>query len=110
MAVSILHRITGGALTVAGLAVLVWWLMALADGGKAYADFTKVSTHWAGIAVLVVLTWAFFQHLLSGIRHLFMDTGQAFELKVNKGSAVATMVGSALLTAAMWNYILGVAK
>jgi succinate dehydrogenase / fumarate reductase cytochrome b subunit len=25
--------------------------------------------------VLIGLTWAFFQHLLSGIRHLVMDTG-----------------------------------
>ena len=30
MTVSILHRISGGVLTVAGLAVLTWWLMALA--------------------------------------------------------------------------------
>ena len=27
MTVSILHRVTGGAITVAGLAVLAWWLV-----------------------------------------------------------------------------------
>ena len=27
------------------------------------------------------LTWAFFQHLANGIRHLFMDIGANFELK-----------------------------
>ena len=32
MLVSILHRVTGGALTVAGLALLTWWLLALAGG------------------------------------------------------------------------------
>lgn len=110
MAVSILHRITGAALTVAGLAVLVWWLMALSDGSGAYADFAKAATHWLGIMLLIGLTWAWFQHLLSGVRHLFMDAGQAFELKVNKAAAVATIAGSALLTAAVWIYILGVAK
>ena len=110
MLVSILHRVTGGALTVAGLAVLVWWLSALAGGSEAYADFVKLSTHWFGLLVLIGLSWALFQHLLSGVRHLFMDTGQAFELKVNKTSALATLAGSVLLTAAMWAYILGAAK
>jgi succinate dehydrogenase / fumarate reductase cytochrome b subunit len=58
--------------------------------------------------VLVGLTWSFFQHLLSGIRHLVMDTGAAFELGLNKKSAVLTIVGSVLLTALMWAWLLGV--
>jgi succinate dehydrogenase / fumarate reductase cytochrome b subunit len=110
MAASIFHRITGGALTVVGLAVLTWWLLALADGSDAYADFTAFASHWFGIVVLIGLSWAFFQHLLSGIRHLVMDTGETFELRANKNFAVLTFVGSALLTAALWIYILGVAK
>ena len=110
MAVSILHRITGGALTVAGLAVLTWWLLALSGGADAYDGFASTAGHWAGLAVLIGLSWAWFQHLLSGIRHLFMDAGRAFELSVNKRSAVATLAGSVLLTAALWAYILGVAK
>jgi succinate dehydrogenase / fumarate reductase, cytochrome b subunit len=110
MLVSILHRVTGAALTVAGLAVLTWWLVALADGRDAYNVFTVLAGRWFGLFVLIGLTWAFFQHLLSGIRHLFMDTGQAFELGVNKSAANATLVGSVLLTAALWAYILGVAK
>lgn len=110
MAVSILHRITGGALTVAGLAVLTWWLLAVSAGNAAYADFTKLATHWFGLVVLIGLTWAFFQHLLSGIRHLIMDTGAAYELGINKTAAILTIVGSLVLTAALWFYILGVAK
>jgi len=110
MLVSILHRVTGGALTVAGLAVLTWWLLALAGGQDAYTGFTAVAGQWFGLVVLIGLTWAFFQHLFSGIRHLFMDAGQAFELGVNKSAAVATLVASVLLTAALWFYILGVAK
>ena len=111
MAVSILHRVTGGALTVAGLAVLTWWLLALAGGSESYAGFTKLASDWFGIIVLIGLTWAFFQHLLSGIRHLVMDTGGTFELRANKNFAVATVVASVLLTAALWWYIiLGAAK
>ena len=110
MTVSILHRITGGALTVAGLAVLTWWLLALSGGSDSYATFTQVAGHWAGKVVLIGLTWAFFQHLLSGIRHLVMDTGAGFELKVNKTSALLTIVGSILLTALLWAHFLGVLK
>jgi succinate dehydrogenase / fumarate reductase cytochrome b subunit len=108
MAVSILHRATGVALTIGGLAVLTWWLMALAKGAEIYADFTKVAGSPIGLVVLIGLTWSFFQHLLSGIRHLVMDTGAAFELGVNKTFAILTIVGSVLLTAAVWFYILGV--
>ena len=39
MVVSILHRATGIALSVAGLALLTWCLMALAQGPQAYAAF-----------------------------------------------------------------------
>ena len=110
MTVSILHRITGGALTVAGLAVLTWWLMALAGSSEGYADFTRVATHPIGLVVLIGLTWAAIQHTLSGIRHLVMDTGENFEIGANKRGAIATIVLSVLLTAALWFYILGVAK
>ena len=107
MLVSILHRVTGGALTVAGLAVLTWWLLAIADGPQAYADFTRVATHPIGLVVLIGLTWAFFQHLLSGIRHLTMDAGAAFEIQANQRFAILTVVGALLLTALVWVPILG---
>ena len=107
MLVSILHRMTGAALATAGLALLVWWLMAIADGADAYADFNKAATHPVGLVVLVGLTWAFFQHLLSGIRHLVMDTGAGFELDTNKRFAVLTLVGSLVLTRLVWVPVLG---
>jgi succinate dehydrogenase / fumarate reductase cytochrome b subunit len=110
MAASIIHRATGVALSIAGLTVLTWWLYAIASGPDAYASFTKAATHPVGLVVLIGLTWSFFQHLLSGIRHLVMDTGAAFELGINKTSAILTFVGSVLLTAAVWFYLLGAVK
>ena len=107
MAVSIIHRATGAALSIAGLAVLTWWLVAIARGPAAYATFTQAATHPLGLVVLVGLTWSFFQHLLSGIRHLAMDTGAAFELDTNKRFAILTIIGSLVLTAATWFYLLG---
>ncbi|MFL6752739.1 MAG: succinate dehydrogenase, cytochrome b556 subunit [Sphingomicrobium sp.] len=107
MVVSILHRATGVALSIAGLAILVWWLTAIAQGPHAYAEFMKAAKHPLGLVVLIGLTWSFLQHLLSGIRHLVMDTGQAFELGTNKRFAILTIVGSVLLTAVLWAYVLG---
>jgi len=74
------------------------------------ASVTKVATSPLGLVVLIGITWSFFQHLLSGIRHLVMDTGASFELGVNKTFAILTIVGSIVLTAAVWFYVLGVAK
>lgn len=108
MLVSILHRVTGGALSVAGLGLLAWWLAAIAGGAGPYASFTKAAGHPLGLVVLVGLSWAFFQHLLSGVRHLTMDSGAAFELGANKRFAVLTMIGSVLLTVLLWAYVLGV--
>jgi succinate dehydrogenase / fumarate reductase cytochrome b subunit len=107
MVVSILHRITGMGLSIVGLAVLTWWLMAIAGGSDAYSSFAGAATHWLGKIVLIGLTWAFFQHLFSGIRHLLMDTGMGYELKANKAGANATIVGSIIATALVWAYWLG---
>lgn len=106
MLVSILHRATGVALTIAGLALLTWWLLALSGSASGYETFATAATHPLGLFVLIGLSWAFFQHTLSGVRHLIMDVGAGFELATNKSMAIATLIGSALLTAALWGYLL----
>ena len=110
MVVSILHRATGIALSIAGLAILTWWLSAIANGLDAYADFARASSSPIGHIVLIGLSWCFFQHLFSGIRHLVMDSGHAFDLGINKTLAILTIIGSLVFTAIMWAYLLGVAK
>lgn len=112
MAVSILHRGTGMALSIGGLFLLTWWLLAIAGGMASWETFTDFVGWMVGpvpvIQIgLVLLTWAFFQHTLSGIRHLIMDTGAGFELNTNKSMAYATIVGSLLLTAVFWALLLG---
>jgi succinate dehydrogenase / fumarate reductase, cytochrome b subunit len=108
MLVSILHRATGSALTFAGLALLTWWLLAIANGADAYEEFAAVANHPIGIAVLVGLTWAFWQHFFSGLRHLFMDMGAGLELKTNKFFAVLTIAAALFATAATWFFLMGV--
>ena len=107
MLVSILHRVTGGALTVAGLALLTAWLLAAASGAEAYAKFAELAASPVGLVVLVGLTWAFYQHLFSGLRHLVMDVGAGFELKINRLFAVLTVVGAIFATALTWFALMG---
>src|SRR5690606_31756703 len=106
MLVSILHRISGDGLTLVGLPVLLWWLGALASGPEAYETFTWAATSIPGYAVLVGLSWAFFNHLASGIRHFVLDTGAGFEVDTNNRWSVVTTVSGILMTAAFWAALL----
>ncbi len=108
MLVSILHRVTGSALTIAGLALLAWWLLAIADGPAAYEQFVAAATHPLGYVVMIGLTWAFWQHFFSGLRHLFMDMGAGYELKTNKLFAVLTIAAALFATAVTWFVLMGV--
>ena len=112
MLVSILHRATGSAMAIGGGLLLIWWLVAAASGPDSYAKFVDLMTSDASgklnilpALVLVGLSWSFFQHMLSGIRHLVMDVGAGYELKLNKSVAVGTIVGSLALTVLFWAVI-----
>lgn len=113
MAVSILHRATGSALAIAGALMLLGWLGAIAGGEASYQAFLALVwreaadqplsiTNWIGRIVLIGLTWAFFQHFASGLRHLVLDTGAGYELKKNRIWATIVMAGAVFATAAVW--------
>ena len=106
MTISIIHRVTGNGLAVAGLGVLVWWLAALASGPDAYATFQGIAGSWFGLLVLVGISWAFFSHMASGLRHFVMDLGAGYELDLNNRWALLTPAIGILLTAAFWAVIL----
>jgi succinate dehydrogenase / fumarate reductase cytochrome b subunit len=107
MAVSILHRVTGNGLATVGAMGLVWWLMAAAIGPEAYATFVRCATSPIGYLVMIGLSWFFFQHLCSGLRHFVLDIGAGYELKVNKSWSIATFILSATLTILLWLFIFG---
>ena len=69
---SIMTRITGQAL-VAGLLLVVWWLVAAATGPRAFATADWVLRSWIGYLVLLGSVWALWYHFLAGIRHFFYD-------------------------------------
>jgi len=106
MLVSILHRVTGDGLALVGLFVLVWWLGALATGPEYYETFTDLMTTPIGYVLLVGLSWAFFTHLMSGMRHFVLDIGAGYELGINRLWSVISPIMGILLTAGFWALIL----
>jgi succinate dehydrogenase / fumarate reductase cytochrome b subunit len=106
MAVSILHRVTGDGMALVGLPVLLWWLGALASGPEAYAAFAGHAGSWYGLIVLVGLSWAFFHHMASGLRHFVLDIGAGYELTTNKAFSILVPVAGVLLTALFWLTVL----
>lgn len=114
MLVSILHRATGTALAIGGGLIFTWWLVAAATSPKAYAIFYawvveampgSGAQSFANILAKLVgfgLSWAFFQHMASGVRHFVLDTGAGYELKVNRLGSILTIVFSVVMTVLFW--------
>jgi succinate dehydrogenase / fumarate reductase cytochrome b subunit len=101
MTLSILHRISGIALT-AGLVVFVAWLVTAASGVEQYDYLIALLDGWVGRLLLAGWTFAFFFHLSNGVRHLFWDAGYGFEKGQANASAVAVIIASVALTLAYW--------
>ena len=94
MLVSILHRITGDGMAIVGLAVLLWWLGAMAGGPETYATFQEVMGSPIGMIVLV------------GLRHFVLDIGAGYELDTNKTWSILSPIIAILLTAGFWAVVL----
>jgi len=104
-AMSIVHRITGGALYF-GMALFVCWLAAAASGPEPFAFVQGILGSWLGLLVLFGFTWALIHHMLGGLRHLVWDTGRGFGLDTIEWLARATIGGSILLTVLLWAAVL----
>jgi succinate dehydrogenase / fumarate reductase cytochrome b subunit len=101
MAMSIAHRVTGAGLYF-GTLLLAWWLLSAASGPNAYAKVQWFMGTWIGRLLLLGYTWALFHHMLGGIRHLIWDTLHGLERGEREWLAVATLVGSIVLTVLAW--------
>jgi succinate dehydrogenase / fumarate reductase, cytochrome b subunit len=96
LATSIFNRFTGLILSM-GLVVLVYWLMAVASGSRAYALAYQVLSLGIFKLIYAGLLVAFSYHLVAGIRHLIWDTGRAMERTQAKRSAGIVVAASTLL-------------
>ena len=95
------HRATGVALSV-GTLLLVWWLVALAQGPEAFASAQGFVGSWFGRLLLLGWTFSLFFHLANGIRHLCWDAGYGFEIKTAEISGWIVVASAAALTVIAW--------
>ena len=101
MTLSILHRVTGVALSI-GLVILTIWLLALSFGAAAYQPVVGLLGTIIGKLALVGFSFAFFFHFCNGIRHLFWDVGKGFAMRQVIASAWSVVVVSLSLTFLLW--------
>jgi succinate dehydrogenase cytochrome b subunit len=101
MMMSIVHRMTGGALYF-GTLLLAWWLLAAASGPNAYAAFQSAASSFIGRIVLFGYTFALIHHMLGGVRYLIWDTGHGFGAAEREWLVRANLAGSIVLTIILW--------
>ena len=102
--VSISHRITG-IVNIVAITLICFWILSLLLGESGY-DLTKLFLQSIfGKFIIICLTWSFSFQTLSEIRHLVMDLGYGFELKITKITGLLVIFGSIFFTILF--YLLG---
>jgi len=101
MATSILHRVTGVALSV-GTLLLVWWLVAAAGSDAAYATVSSFIRSPFGVLLLLGWVASLWYHFCSGIRHLVWDVGYGFAKPAVDRGTLVVLGAAAVLTLLTW--------
>lgn len=103
---SIMHRITGVALTFAAF-IFACWLGCLAAGPEAFATMQSWVGSWLGKFALFAVTWMFAYHLANGIRHLFWDAGKGYDIGFARTTGWVVIISSLVITLLIWLFALG---
>src|SRR5438552_12414691 len=84
--VSILHRVSGVIMFVL-LPFIIWMFDTSLSSEISFAHFTSVFTNGTGFIpgwffklIALALIWSYLQHLIAGVRHLWMDATHAVDL------------------------------
>ncbi|TAK85088.1 MAG: succinate dehydrogenase, cytochrome b556 subunit [Aquabacterium sp.] len=111
--VSILHRISGAILFL--LLPFVIWLFDVSSTSEiSYEEFTSAFAAGIGFLpawfiklVVLGLIWAYLQHFIAGVRHLWMDATHSVSKEVGRVSALITLALATLLTIALGARLFG---
>jgi succinate dehydrogenase / fumarate reductase cytochrome b subunit len=95
--VSILHRISGALLFLAGIPLLLWFVQRSLASPEGFAAAMAPFTGVVGKIALLVLAWAYVYHLLAGLRHLALDLHVGIRLQPARSSAAVVLVLSILI-------------
>ena len=96
--VSILHRLSGAALYLIGLPLLLFGVQRSLASSEAFDSFRAALSNPFAKIVLIGLIWAYLHHFFAGIRFLLLDVQQGIELKPTRVSSVVVLVVSLALT------------
>ena len=95
--VSISHRITG-IINIIAITLICIWASMLILGDSSYSIINLFFNSLLGKFFILAITWSFSFQILSEIRHLIMDFGYGFELKITKITGLIVIFGSIILT------------
>ena len=98
---SILHRMTGAALT-AGAIFVTLYLYAAFNSAECFASMQTFRASFIGQFMLFGWLFSFIYHFLNGIRHLKWDSGYGIEMKSVYRSGWILVFGSIFLTLLIW--------
>jgi len=95
--VSISHRITG-IINIIVITFVCLLASLLSLGENNYEIIYLFLSSLVGKFFILGITWSFSFQILSEIRHLIMDLGYGFELKITKITGLIVIFGSIFLT------------
>ena len=102
--VSISHRITG-IINIIAISFICLLASLLVFGESNYEFINLFLSSLIGKFFILGLTWSFSFQILSEIRHMIMDLGHGFELRMTKITGLIVIFGSIILTIAF--YLIG---
>ena len=95
--VSISHRITG-IINIIAITLICLWISLIFLSESKYETINLLLNSPVGKFIILGVTWSFSFQILSEIRHLIMDLGYGFELRITKISGLIVIFGSVILT------------
>ena len=95
--VSICHRITS-IINIIVITFICLWASLLLFRESNYENINYFLNLFIGKFIILGIAWSFSFQVLSEIRHLIMDLGYGFELKITKITGLIVIFGSIFLT------------
>ena len=102
--VSIATRITV-IINILAITLICFWFAFLLLGENNYQIIKLFLNSFLGKFIALGITWSFSFQILSDIRHLFMDFGYGFEIKIANLTGMIVIIFSFILTILI--YLLG---
>jgi len=96
--VSILHRVSGAALFLFAIPLVLWAVQASLASPESFAALQAAFAHPLAKLLTIGLVWAYLHHFCAGIRYLLLDLHVGDDLAPARRSSMAVIAVSLALT------------